>query len=288
MKELKGKDTFTSNEIKELKELIKLRNKVSASEQKGIRQKMRDIGFYGRDDWGITNLKINDLDILIAENKIKISDKDITITISERTRLKDKVPKKQPQKHNTELKYNLVDLESLLEKFKCNCFDPKIDLEAKIPDSPGNYILCLRKNSKLPKITTPITLTKFEGLDVIYTGIAGSSLRKRDYKQHFIGNNAGRSTLRKSIGVLFGYRLIPRDKNPNTGKTKFKLEDEIELSKWMHLNLVLYFLPNKDFNKIETKLINYFNPALNLKDNSNKINADFRFILSELRNKRNI
>ena len=44
-------------------------------------------------------------------------------------------------------------------------------------------------------------------------GISTVSIRKRDYQQHFIGNNAGKSTLRKSLGSLMGFPKIPRDKN---------------------------------------------------------------------------
>lgn len=47
---MKGKDTFTLADIKRLEELIVLRNNTSTSGQKTIRQKMRDIGFYGKDD----------------------------------------------------------------------------------------------------------------------------------------------------------------------------------------------------------------------------------------------
>ena len=57
MRELKGKNTFTLSDIKKLEELIRLRNNTPASGQKSIRQKMRNIGFYGQDAWGITNLQ---------------------------------------------------------------------------------------------------------------------------------------------------------------------------------------------------------------------------------------
>ncbi len=118
---------------------------------------------------------------------------------------------------------------------------------------------------------------------MIYTGIASGSLRTRDYREHFKGNNAGRSTLRKSLGVLFGYKQIPRDKEPNTGKTKFGNLDEQKLSEWMCANLVMFFFTTLNFNTIEIKLINHFNPPLNLKDNNNIINSDFRQLLSSLR-----
>jgi len=130
-------------------------------------------------------------------------------------------------------------------------------------------------------------LTNFDGLQVIYTGIAGGSLRTRDFKQHFKGNNAGRSTLRKSLGVLFGYNQIPRDEDPERGKTKFSIEDEEQLSEWMHNNLIMFFLPTSSFVSIEVELINHFNPPLNLKDNRNLINLEFRRLLLSLRAKKN-
>lgn len=171
-----------------------------------------------------------------------------------------------------------------LDIFKTYRFDPKTDTEAIIANSPGNYIICLKRNSKLPVVSVKPTFTNFEGLQVIYTGIASVSLRTRDFRQHFKGNNAGRSTLRKSLGVLFGYKQIPRDSDPNTGKTKFSNVDEMRLSEWMCNNLIMFFLPTVDFISVEIQLINHFNPPLNLKDNKNIINSDFRRLISELRN----
>lgn len=285
MNKLKGKDEFTADTIKKLEELIKLRIKTPSSGQKSIRQKMRNLGFYGQDDWGITDMQISDLHSLIKSGRIKIIGNNFqSISTSKITVKSTQTAKPKTQNAAT---INSSDIDKILDSFKSNCFDPKVDKEAKIDDSCGNYILCLRKNSKLPTVSISPTLTKFEGLNVVYTGIAGGSLRTRDFRQHFKGNNAGRSTLRKSLGVLFGYKLIPRDKDPNTGKTKFNPKDEQELTEWMLENLIMYFLPTADFNSIEIKLINHFNPPLNLKDNQNEINADFRRLLSSLRAKKN-
>jgi len=284
MKDLKGKKEFTADEIKKLEELIILRIKTPSSEQKSIRQKMRNLGLYGQDDWGITDMQISDLHSLITTGRIKIIGGNFKpssisdIVLKSAPTAKPKMPKSSTT--------NSTNIDKILESFKANCFDPKLDVEVKIDDSPGNYILCLCKDAKLPTVSISPTLTKFEGLNVIYTGIAGGSLRTRDFRQHFIGDNAGRSTLRKSLGVLFGYKLIPRDKDPNTGKTKFNLKDEQELSKWMLTNLIMFFLPTPDFNSVEIKLINNFNPPLNIKDNHNNINADFRRLLSSLRAKK--
>jgi hypothetical protein len=71
---MKGKAEFTKTEIEELRRLIILRNKATKSEQKNIRNKMRKMEFYGRDDWEITNMQISDLDMLIKLKKITITD----------------------------------------------------------------------------------------------------------------------------------------------------------------------------------------------------------------------
>lgn len=285
MKKIKGKDEFTADTIRKLEALIKLRIKTPPSGQKSIRQKMRNLGFYGQDDWGITDMQVSDLHSLIKSGRIKIIGGQIKPSPSSTSASKS-IPTAKPKSLKSSTTSS-TNFDEILESFKANCFDPKLDEESKIDNSPGNYILCLRKNAKLPTVSIAPTLTKFDGLNVIYTGIAGGSLRMRDFRQHFKGNNAGRSTLRKSLGVLFGYKQIPRDKDPATGKTKFNQKDEQELTDWMLENIIMFFLPTDDFNTIEIMLINHFNPPLNLKDNHNNINANFRQLLSSLRAQKN-
>ena len=53
MRNLLLSTTFTTEEISELRKLIMKRQNASRDEQKRIRSKMRAIGFYGKDDWGI-------------------------------------------------------------------------------------------------------------------------------------------------------------------------------------------------------------------------------------------
>ena len=72
MKQLKGKDEFTADAINKLEELIKLRIKTPSSGQKSIRQKMRNLGLYGQDDWGITDMQVSDLHSLIKSGRIKV------------------------------------------------------------------------------------------------------------------------------------------------------------------------------------------------------------------------
>jgi len=280
---MKGRNTFTNIEIAELEKLIVLRTKTPASGQKAIRQKMRKIGFYGKDDWGITNLQLADLKTLVNSGQINVFGNSLKAVSLPKAIVKVEKVKVRPQTTTA----NPVSLDSILESFKLNCFDPQVDSETKIDNSSGNYIICLKKGSKLPTVSITPTFTTFEGLKVIYTGIAGGSLRTRDYRQHFKGNNAGRSTLRKSLGALFHYKQIPRDESPNNNKTKFNATDEQSLTEWMHTNLIMYFFPTTDFDNIELKLINNFIPPLNLKDNHNNINTDFRRLLSNLRATKN-
>ena len=165
-------------------------------------------------------------------------------------------------------------------------FDPMTMDSSMLPNVAGNYVFLLRKGSQLPKIDIEpkIPEVPLDGntYQAIYTGIASESLRQRVYRTHFVGNNASRSTLRKSIGSLFGYDLIPR-KEGDLKHKKFKPADEEKLTEWMMSNLLLAFVENADPESMEDKLIAELNPPLNLDKNDNTVNAEFRALLSKLR-----
>lgn len=281
---MKGQNTFTSLQIQTIKKLIAEKIAATPDKQKRIRAEIRNIGFYYLDFSSKKDgYTVADFEALIRSGQIKISDENYMPITTTTTKLIDKL---KPVEKKLPIIQISKGLNSNLDNFKINRFDPKTDSEIIIANSSGNYIFCLKKNSKLPTVSIKPILTNFEGLQIIYTGIAGCSLRTRDFRQHFKGNNAGRSTLRKSLGVLFGYEQIPRDSDPNTRKTKFGNAEELKLSEWMCNNLIMFFLPTSDFSTIEIELINHFNPPLNLKDNINVINSDFRRLLSRLRAKK--
>jgi len=283
---MKGKNIFTKVEIEILKKLIADKLNATPDKQKGSRRKIRNIGFYYSDfDTSKKGYTVADFENLIRSGRIKIIG-DVN-KLSPATPALERIDEKSeivPIATHTILVS--CDLNTMLDSLETYSFNPLQDSESKIANSSGNYVLCLRANSFLPSVSIKPTMTKFQCLEVIYTGIASGSLRTRDYRQHFKGNNAGRSTLRKSLGVLFGYQQIPRDKEPTTGKTKFRDEDEEMLTVWMCNNLIMYFLPTSNFESTEKILINHFNPPLNLKDNHNLINIDFRKLLSQLRKER--
>lgn len=281
---MKGSNTFTSSQIDAIRKLIAEKVVAPPDKQKGIRAKIRKIGFHYSDfNSRKDGYTIADFDALIRSGQVKIKDGNFKTSTIATSKVIEK--SKPVEKKIVVIKKSNQSIFNL-DHFKINRFNPKTDSETNIPNSSGNYIICLKKNAKLPSVSIKPILTNFEGLHVIYTGLAGSSLRTRDFRQHFKGNNAGRSTLRKSLGVLFGYKQIPRDKDPSSGKTKFSNADELKLSEWMCDNLVMFYMPTSDYDSIEIKLINHFNPPLNLKDNSNNINYEFRQLLSSLRAKK--
>jgi hypothetical protein len=271
---MKGKNVFTTTEIAELRRLITLRMKSEPSAQKAIRDKMRKIGLFGKDDWGITDMKLSGLDSLIASGRILIIGGSKLVPV--------KPSAEKPIKTETRPASTVNDLALAVTAFKANRFDPAVDSSSVLPDSCGNYLICLKPNAEFPVLPVKPSFTLFNGLRVLYTGIAGTSLRHRDFKAHFNGQ-AGRSTLRKSVGVLFGYKLIPRDSDPTTGKTTFDAADETRLTAWMRENLLLFFYSTSNYGPLEPSLIHHFNPPLNLKDCKGYTNREFRAMLAGLR-----
>jgi len=183
-----------------------------------------------------------------------------------------------------------MDINGLPSQLSQNRFDPDLNSRSSLPDSAGLYLVCLKVAATLPKLFDSVTFCEFNGSKVLYVGIAGTekskrkSLRERDYGDHFERNNAGKSTLRKSLGVIFGYKLIPRDRDPSTGKTKFADKDEAMLSSWMKQSLFLYYAKHPTPWIHEDELIERLNPPLNLGRNNNSVNLEFRKKVSQLRN----
>jgi len=295
----KGITQFTKNQANSIRMLIKKKLVAGRNEQKRIRDQIRDIGFYysrfSKSKHGYT---VDDFNTLIAEGKITIIDDaphpslynesrplytpatSSTINNGSQASSINSIP--APPTSAKRLK-----LDQVLNLMKDNRFDPRESDPSIIPSTPGIYLMCLRKCSKLPNVLFPPVVKEFEGLPVIYTGIS-ENLHNRDYKTHFTGNNAGKSTFRKSLGALMKLHFVPRsENNPNDGKTKFDDADEERLSQWMKENLILYFYSTNLTVHYEEQLINYFDPPLNLSKVSKKsFNTSFRSDLSKLRNQK--
>lgn len=166
-------------------------------------------------------------------------------------------------------------------------FDPTIIGKNRPVEEPGNYIFLIRPDVQLPtnmiaeqpEFTTLIyDNTEYR---VLYVGVTKNTLYERVFKTHLFGNNAGKSTLRKSLGCLWGYKFIHRDKKIGSTKTKYKERDEETITEWMQKNLLVLFVANTKDE--EQELIDKFNPPLNLSKNHHRINTGYRQQLSELR-----
>ncbi|MEG0662582.1 MAG: hypothetical protein RR472_04825, partial [Anaerovoracaceae bacterium] len=172
---------------------------------------------------------------------------------------------------------------------KLNTFDPMKDSPESIPDEEGLYFMVLREEDALAtwirQAVPGYTMELFNGKPLLYLGISGRGLRKRDYKNHFTGN-VRNSTLRKSIGAL-RFNLEDRAYRDEK-KGKFKGEKEAEISRFMKENLVMYYVTKRQLNdgalrKIEKLFIEFCQPLLNLKENYNQRNKEFRKELNALR-----
>lgn len=129
-----------------------------------------------------------------------------------------------------------------------------------------------------------VFFNRFNEREVLYVGLLGSrGLRKRDYRNHFNGT-ARISTLRKSLGVLFGYEKVHSRNEAKSTKYRFDNDSEQELSRWMKANLMMHYCKGlENVELIETMLIEVFNPPLNLAKNKSETNKEFRQYLSKLR-----
>lgn len=289
---MKSKSSFTIDEAAKIIALIKDKLKASPSQQKSIRNKIRNIGFYysdfGSNKDGYT---VDDFLALIRAKQVKLSgDQNSLDRFSAEYMPSIYQQKVTPAQTPVPSEINRVPVpikeESVsTDRLQFGKFDPLSSSPSILPDSPGIYLLCLRNGSKFPEVEEKPFIPKVNNFDLLYIGISNLSIRSRDYRQHFSGN-AGGSTLRKSLGCLFGYKQIPRDKNEDSNKTKFSYEDESNLSVWMKNNLLLFYTALDNPDAIETELIRQYDPPLNLSKASSIQNQPFRSYLSKLRSQR--
>lgn len=206
---MKGKCTFTQFEIDRLFQLITIRTKASSNKQKLIRKKMRNLGFYGRDDWGITNCTAENLMRLIKEGLITI---------------KDSAPsQKTPAEiHNVPVKNKCTKVKDIIkiefntiENLKAAGFEGFIPVaqlkedNTAIPQEAGVYMV-VYTGKGIPEFLSHGTGGFFKGEDpnvpiaelksnwientcVIYIGQTKTTIRKRvkDYLKFGCGQKVG-------------------------------------------------------------------------------------------------
>lgn len=143
---MKGKSIFTASEINELRLLISKRTKAERSAQKSIRAKMRKIGFYGS-DFGITDLQLSDFERLVSSGLVKTSNQ-VSTPAQSHSSITIPSLKNHQEEHSKEQSNDRP-----LQKFRL--FDPQVHSEDKIPNSPGNYIVCLENHRVFQTLACP-------------------------------------------------------------------------------------------------------------------------------------
>jgi hypothetical protein len=176
-----------------------------------------------------------------------------------------------------------TDLPQLLETFAHHCFDPLVDTADSLPKGPGNYIMCLRPDAILPSAAGTPTFVLYNGLRVLYTGATSTNLRSSIYLAHFCGTSSVTSSVRRSIGVMMGYKRVPVVGNTIGTLTIFGMQNEVSVAEWMRQNVCVYWIYTHHCGQVDALLLAHFNAPLNLKHNRNAINAPFREALEQMR-----
>ncbi len=251
---MKGKNIFTQKDIDELKRLITFRvNSTNKSEKKKLRDVMRKIGFYGRDDFGITDCQVTDLERLISDGRIKVIGNNL-ISKSEYTSNVEEPTKER----------NTANFASVEEELIKGNFQSVSSLSADaIPNESGIYCIKLREGSTLPSKYGKIREDR-----IIYIGIASKSLRERLWEEEL--NHKRAATFFRSIGAMLDY-LPPKGSlyGKKTRNYKFSLEDTDKIQKWMKQSLRVNFIKveNSEIDNIEDSLIKKYTPLVNISKN---------------------
>ena len=168
---MKGKNVFSQSEYDELERLVIRRVNAPSSQQKRIRDQMRALGFYGRDDFGITDLRIEDLRRLRKSGRVVVIGRKLA-PIS--------TPKSINSVTQNEKALQMADndVESWVESCRYSVVSSLRDID--VPDKPGLYCMKLLKGSGLP---IPFDQYAQSRNNIIYIGLASQSLRQRMWNQ---------------------------------------------------------------------------------------------------------
>lgn len=177
-----------------------------------------------------------------------------------------------------------------LDKFVL--YDPmEANGTSSIPDRKGCYLIVLRANAAFVECKKIAIAPKLTSIDVSGTSFSvvyvGETKSLRDeYENNFLGKVGNNSSFWKSIGCLMGYTLYQGDTSSAIGAfSKFSVSAEKGIKKWITGNLLFLYCADEENLCTEQEMINAYNPPLNLLNNSNKVNSQYRKKLSELRNK---
>jgi hypothetical protein len=153
------------------------------------------------------------------------------------------------------------------------------NIEDKVPDSPGIYMIRVQNTKSLPRVFQKEL--DIRGHNVLYVGIATKSLKRRMFGQELRAK--GHGTFFRSIGAILGH-TPPKGsllQKKNKRNYKFSISDERKIIEWINDNLLVNWVScETDFSTIESKLIVEYAPIINIAKNPYAM-----LELSELRKK---
>lgn len=145
-------------------------------------------------------------------------------------------------------------------------FRPAGSIDPEVPDRPGLYAVKVRDRTALPEPFS--ALLDSRDSDLIYVGIASTSLRKR-----FLGEELrarGHGTFFRSIGAVLGFRppagsLVGMANGRNY---TFAPQDNASIIEWINANLIVNWIEYAGAHAVEeSAILRAHTPLLNLQGN---------------------
>mgnify|MGYP001061491924 CR=1 FL=1 len=259
---MKGKREFTDDEANKIRNLIKQKLLASTNEQKGIRNKIRDLKFYFSDFSDKKGYTVDDFNQLIKSGQIRIIGGK-----TQSTKETNEIIPKPPMKTRVDSKVADENIEK--ELIATGNFRQYIDLDSRTLSKTGFYCLRLKENSKLPdRYQLILDKRKFKYL---YIGKAeGQTLGER-LGQEIEHKSPG--TFFRSIGCVLRYSPIKGHLkgHSNQNNYKFSTTDTAEIVKWLKSNVEISIVENNGSFEIEKDFIKKYCPLLNDTHNPMKL-----------------
>lgn len=262
---MKGKNVFTSTEIESIKKLIIEKLKATPTKQKGIRDKIRKIGFYYTDfDASKGNYDVNFIEELLQSGKIRIKVNGEKVILKTKLLLKKEVIDPEiplPPKEKINLSFKNTDE---LNSYGFIGFKKIEDMfldSSKLPSGKGIYII-LKPLSKPGEYVVQGTGGYFKEKDPNVS----IDILKENWVDNTVVVYIGKATSLKSrLRQYFGF-----GQGKNIGHYGGRLIWQLAYSK--ELVVCWKALPIEDPREAEASLIQQFvskygkRPFANLKD----------------------
>lgn len=282
-----GRSSFTSDEIEELRRLVREKQTADRSRQKTLRARMRAIGFYisdfAADSAGFV---VSDLDDLISRGVITVTDggsrrstspsrpaaKAAPVGRERHVRPAPRVDRAAPTP--TAAAREGGDLDSVvheaLRALAAEHAQPIAKAAEHVPRRPGLYAIHAG-----PKVWLELALGEPPDERPLYLGKAEASLVSRDLDTHLGDGRTGSSTVRRSFAAMLREQLGLEGRPRNPAKPErpsnygLSPAHDRKLTGWMRdkLSLATWPKPNNcpfALVDIEHGLLLMLKPPLNL------------------------